>query len=160
MRAVKYICPLLVVEDLDKARFFYREVLDQKEKLDLGDNVTFEGDFALHRKKHFDKLLNLPAIEHKPNICHNHELYFEDDRIEERQAKLMEHQVRFVHVIKEQPWGQRVVRFYDPDGHIIEVGESMEAVVRRFSDQGMNPEEVADRIGMPVEFINSALQHD
>ena len=49
--------------------------------------------------------VHLPAF-----IGDNHELYFDDDRIEERQAKLMEHQVRFVHVIKEQPWGQRVAR--------------------------------------------------
>jgi hypothetical protein len=50
-----------------------------------------------------------------------------------------------------------VIRFYDPDGHIIEVGESMEAVVRRFSAKGMQPEEIAARVGLPIEFINYAL---
>ncbi len=154
---MKYICPLLVVEDLKKSRRFYSEVLDQKEKLDLGENITFEGDFALHKQSHFDKLLGVAAAGHSPNICHNHELYFEDDLIEERLAKLMEHQVRLLHPIKEQPWGQRVIRFYDPDGHIIEVGESMEAVVRRFSAEGLQPEEIAARVGMPIEFINYAL---
>jgi catechol 2,3-dioxygenase-like lactoylglutathione lyase family enzyme len=154
---LKYICPLLVVEDLDKSRRFYREVLDQKEKLDLGENITFEGDFALHKQSHFDKLLGVAAARHSPNICHNHELYFEDDRLEARLKKLMEHKVLLLHPIKEQPWGQRVIRFYDPDGHIIEVGESMEAVVRRFSAEGLQSEEIAARIGMPIEFINYAL---
>jgi len=27
-----------------------------------------------------------------------------------------------------EPWGQRVIRFYDPDMHIVEVGESLESV--------------------------------
>ncbi len=32
----------------------------------------------------------------------------------------------------EHSWGQRVIRFYDLDGHLIEVGESMAMVIRRF----------------------------
>ena len=37
-----------------------------------------------------------------------------------------------MHPVKEHSWGQRVVRFYDPDRHIIEVGENMKVVCRRF----------------------------
>ena len=43
----------------------------------------------------------------------------------------------YVHPIMEHSWGQRVVRFYDPDKHIIEVGESMKVVCKRFLDSGM-----------------------
>jgi catechol 2,3-dioxygenase-like lactoylglutathione lyase family enzyme len=154
---MKFVCPLLVVEDLARSRQFYREVLDQKEKFDLGENVTFEGDFALHRKAHFEKLLNVPSAEHPSPVCHNHELYFEEDKIKERQLKLMEHRVRFLHTMREQPWGQRVIRFYDPDGHVIEVGESMEAVVRRLSEEGLSPEEISEKIGMPIEFVKYTL---
>jgi ABC-type uncharacterized transport system auxiliary subunit len=31
----------------------------------------------------------------------------------------------FIKIYKEAEWGQRSVRFYDLDGHIIEVGENM-----------------------------------
>ncbi len=34
----------------------------------------------------------------------------------------------------------RVVHFYDPDRHVIEVGENMNAVCQRFLDSGMSPE--------------------
>ena len=43
--------------------------------------------------------------------------------------------------VVEHPWGQRVIRFYDLDGHLIEVGESMKLVTRRFQAAGMTPEE-------------------
>ena len=36
--------------------------------------------------------------------------------------------IEYVHPVKEHGWGQRVVRFYDPDKHIIEVGENMKVV--------------------------------
>ena len=61
--------------------------------------------------------------------------------------------MEFIHGIKEQPWGQRVMRFYDPDMHIIEVGESMESVARRFLRKGLSVEETAKRILMPEEFV-------
>jgi len=34
--------------------------------------------------------------------------------------------VEFIHEIVEQPWGQKVMRFYDPDYHMIEVGAPIE----------------------------------
>ena len=54
----------------------------------------------------------------------------------------------------EHSWGQRVVRFYDPDKHIIEVGENMKVVCKRFLDSGMTPEQVANRMDVPMKFVN------
>ena len=51
--------------------------------------------------------------------------------------------------------GQRVIRFYDPDMHIIEVGESMLTVVKRFISQGLSIEETAERTQHPIEFIRA-----
>ena len=52
--------------------------------------------------------------------------------------------------VTEQGWGQRVVRFYDPDGHIIEVGEEMKTVIERFLATGMTLEEVSVRTDVSV----------
>ena len=57
----------------------------------------------------------------------------------------------------EHTWGQRVIRFYDPDRHLIEVGEDMNMVVRRFLDQGMTLEEVSARMDVSVEDLNKLL---
>ena len=65
--------------------------------------------------------------------------------------------MEYVHPVIEHSWGQRVVRFYDPDKHIIEVGENMQAVTRRFLANGMTPEQVAQRIDVPLSYINEQM---
>ena len=54
---MKYICPLLTVNDIKVSRDFYENLLGQTIKIDFGENVSFEGDFAIHLKTHFQKLL-------------------------------------------------------------------------------------------------------
>ena len=61
-------------------------------------------------------------------------------------------------ILFEHRWGQRVVRFYDPDKHIIEVGEKLDAVVQRFIDSGLSAEETAVRMDIPVDFVLSCLE--
>lgn len=72
--------------------------------------------------------------------------------------QLKECDIEYVHPIIEHSWGQRVVRFYDPDKHIIEVGENMKVVCRRFLDSGMTPEQVAERMNVPMKFINACMR--
>ena len=60
--------------------------------------------------------------------------------------------------MKEHRWGQRVVRFYDPDGHIIEVGEEMTVVARRFRDSGMTDAQVAARMDVPLDYAKALLK--
>ncbi len=59
--------------------------------------------------------------------------------------------------VTEQGWGQRVVRFYDPDGHIIEVGEEMKTVIERFLATGMTLEEVSVRTDVSVGDLTKLL---
>ena len=54
---LKIVSPLVVVEDIGRSRHFYEQLLGQKVKFDFGPNVTFEGDFAIHLKSHFQSLL-------------------------------------------------------------------------------------------------------
>ncbi|EKF86056.1 hypothetical protein A994_06201 [Methanobacterium formicicum DSM 3637] len=84
-------------------------------------------------------------------------LYFESEEMDSVQEKLESLNCRFVHKTRVQPWGQRVLRFYDPDGYIIEVGEPLEFVVRRFAGQGFSTEEIAERCSVPLEFVKRTL---
>jgi catechol 2,3-dioxygenase-like lactoylglutathione lyase family enzyme len=54
-------------------------------------------------------------------------LYFEESDIEgfvEKLEKLYPNTV-YVNRLMEHSWGQKVIRFYDPDGNLIEVGTPM-----------------------------------
>ena len=154
----KFVCPLIAVEDIARSRDFYERVLGQQVKFDFGENVTYQGDFAIHRRAHFQQLLGEPTRYPVVPRAHNGELYFEADNIETVLDRLKRNSVEFIHELREQPWGQRVMRFYDPDGHIVEIGEPLEAVVWRFYRQGLSMQEVCARSAMPAEFVERVIQ--
>ncbi len=89
---------------------------------------------------------------------HNMELAFETRDFDGFLEKLKEYpDIEYLGEVIEHGWGQRVVRFYDPDGHIIEVGENMKMVVERFCSTGMALEEVSVRMDVSVEDLNKLL---
>ncbi len=153
----KFICPLIAVRNIPGSRKFYEELLGQVVKFDFGQNVTYEGDFAIHDAEHFAGLLGSAEGGAGAFPKQNFELYFELDDMETLQAKLEENSVDFIHKLKAQPWQQRVMRFFDPDGYIIEVGESLEAVVERLHEEGHPREEIPKLCSMPEEFVNMVL---
>ncbi len=152
---MKYICTLITVEDINISREFYEKLLQQKVKYDFGENITFEGGFALHLKSGFSKLINRKSIIKASN---SFELYFEYDDVDVFVKDLEKRNIELVHDLREQPWGQKVVRFYDPDKHIIEVGESMEFLSFRLAKEGKTVKEISKITGMPTNFIIESIK--
>lgn len=127
---MKFISSLIVVKDMQRSRRFYEEILGLPVALDFGENLTFEGGFSIHLESHFMNLLGSPGA--LPGYgSRSFELYFESPHLEELQQKLHGAGVPILHGIREHPWRQRAMRLCDPDSHIIEVGEPMEAVIQR-----------------------------
>ena len=155
---LKFLAPLIVVADMARSRSFYEGLLGQKVKFDFGENVVLEGDFSIHLKPHFQSLLGTEAHYPVTHKTHWGEMYFETDDLDPIYQRLTEAGVEFIHPVCEQPWGQRVMRLYDPDGHIVEIGETMEAVVWRFHTQGLSSERITERSAMPREFIEQVIQ--
>ena len=155
---LKFVSPLIVVEDIARSRQFYEQLLGQKVKFDFGVDVCFEGDFTIHLKSHFQSLLGDATKYPITAKAHNGELYFDADDLEAIYQRLQAADVEFIEGIQEQPWGQRAMRLYDPDGHIIEIGEPMETAVQRFHRQGWSIDRIAEKTGMPREFIEEAIK--
>lgn len=151
---MKYICSLITVNDMKRSRDFYEKVLNQKVTFDFGANVAFEG-FAIHLKSHYQSLIDNKEIKSGGN---NFELYFEEDDLENTVKRLREYGATFVHPLREQPWRQRVVRFYDPDENIVEIGESMEHAAYRLYKEGMETEKISAATLMPEEFVRKAIE--
>jgi len=155
---MKFTCPLIAVKDLEASKKFYQEVLDQKIGLDLGQNVVFTGGFAIQLG--FAELLGLDKDSVRDK-SHNFELYFEEEDFDCFLEKLKGFpDIEYVHQPKKYPWQQRVVRIYDPDNHIIEVGESMTTIAKRYLSQGVSVEETAKLIHHPVEFVKMVQEND
>jgi catechol 2,3-dioxygenase-like lactoylglutathione lyase family enzyme len=150
--------PLIVVDEIAPSRYFYENLLGRKVKYDFGPNVSFEGDFSIHLKSHFQSLLGDVTRYPVTKKAHNGELVFETDELETIYQRLKQAAVEFINVIQEQPWGQRAMRLYDPDGYVIEMGDTMEATVWRLYQQGLSMDRVREKTGMPREFVEQAIQ--
>ncbi|MCI6737678.1 MAG: VOC family protein [Intestinibacter sp.] len=155
---MKFTSTLIAVSDLEKSKRFYQDVLGLDIIADFGANVTLTGGVVLQTLETWKQFINKneEQIIFKNNSM---ELYFEEDDMDKFIEKLNKFKdIVFVHELIEHSWGQRVVRFYDPDMHVIEVGENIKMVVKRFIQSGLSIEETAVRMDVSVEFINSCLE--
>ncbi|MCT4687502.1 glyoxalase/bleomycin resistance/dioxygenase family protein [Vallitalea sp.] len=155
---MKFKLALLAVKSIDISKRFYEEIFNQKVVLDLGRNVTFSGGFAI--QEDFAWLTDLPvdSVIEKSN---NMELYFEVDDFDGFIEQLKRFgNIKYVHPPKKHDWQQRVVRIYDPDYHIIEIGESMAVIVKRYFANGYSIDEIAKIIKSPIEYVKSIIDYD
>lgn len=150
---MKFMSPLIVVKDMERTKRFYKEVLGSKVILDLVENVTFSGGFAAQTEETWLKFIGKEKEDLK--YAHNcGELYFEEDDFDGFLTKFNKiSDIKHNRGVIEHEWGQRSIRFYDPDGNMIEVGETLKNVCRRFLDSGMSIEEVSKKSLMPVSFV-------
>lgn len=155
---MKFMSSLIVVLDMEKSKKFYHDVLGLEVIVDFGANVTLTGGICLQTRDSWIGLINKKKDEiHFGSNAG--ELYFEEDNFDSFIRKLDDiKEVKYLHSTKEHSWGQRVIRFYDPDKHIIEVGENMVTVVRRFISSGLSIEETAKRMDVPVDYVKSCIE--
>lgn len=147
--------PMIVVKDMEKSVLFYKEVLGLHVIMDFGANKTLTGGLCLQTLETWKDFIGTDAVSFSGN---NAEIYFEEDDFDSFAKKLNTLEIAYVHPVKEHPWGQRVIRFYDPDGHIIEVGENMKLVCKGFLNQGMTPEQVAERMDVPLKLVKRYMR--
>lgn len=149
-----YTSTLIAVKDMDISKQFYHDVLGLRVIADFGANVTLDGGVVLQTLDTWKSFIGTDEVTLPNNAG---ELYFEEDDMEGFCNRLKSFDICYVHELFEHRWGQRVVRFYDPDKHIIEVGEKLDAVVLRFMEQGLSAEETAVKMDIPIDFVRSCL---
>lgn len=114
---------LIVVENIERSQKFYHDLFGLQEILDNDGNVILTEGLVLQEKKIWEDFLDKDIIPEN-NAC---ELYFEEEEIEEFVQKLekLYPDIKYVNKLMTHSWGQKVIRFYDPDGNLIEVGTPM-----------------------------------
>jgi len=145
---MKFLSPLIAVSNMERSKAFYKKYLSLEVEVDFGANVTLTGGLALQTLETWREFIGGLDVSFMGNDA---ELYFEAEDFDSFTENL--DGLELVHPPLEHPWGQRAVRFYDPDGHIIEVGENMNVVARRFYESGMTIEEIAVRMGVEEQHV-------
>ena len=149
---MKYLGPLIAITDMERSKAFYKKHLGLEVEVDFGANVTLTGGVALQTLETWRDFIGGINVKFKGNDA---ELYFETDDFDDFIKNL--DGLDLVHPPLEHSWGQRGVRFYDPDGHIIEVGENISAVAHRFREAGMSVSEVAVRMDVDEKYVQEWL---
>ena len=114
---------LIVVNDIEKSRKFYHDLFGLDLVLDNEGNMILTEGLVLQDEKIWKRFLDRDIVP-KSNSC---ELYFEEQDIEAfiEKLEILYPTIEYVNPLMTHSWGQRVVRFYDLDGNLIEVGTSM-----------------------------------
>ena len=152
---MKYVCTVISVADIGTARKFYEELFGLEVYQDYGKNIAFSCGLALQQD--FDWLVSIPK-EKVLKKSNNAEVVFEEQDFDGFLNRLKEYpEIEYLGEVIEHSWGHRVIRIYDLDGHLIEVGEDMKMVVRRFLNTGMTMEEVSERMDVSIEDLGKLL---
>lgn len=114
---------LIVVKDMEKSIAFYRELFGLEVILDNDGNVILTEGLVLQDAKIWSDFIGKDILPRN----HASELYFEERNIEAFVEKLDNYRepIEYVNRLMTHSWGQKVIRFYDPDGNLIEVGTPM-----------------------------------
>ncbi len=114
---------LIVVKDIEKSVEFYKELFGLEVIADNDGNVELSGGLVLQAECYWEKFTNKETVWRNNSF----ELYFEEADLDGFIKKLetLYPETEYVNRLMTHSWGQRVIRFYDPSGNLIEVGTPM-----------------------------------
>lgn len=150
---IKYCNTLLAVQDMAKSLGFYKDLFEQEVVVDLGKNKTLACGLVL--QEDLDHIAGFAKDTMK--FCSNTmELYFETEDFDGFIRLLDTYpQVERLHEPKTYLWLQRGIHIFDPDGHLIEVSESMYSVACKQFEAGKDVEETSKLIQHPINLVQS-----
>ena len=111
---------LIVVKDIEKSRKFYHDLFGIELVIDNDGNMELTNNIYLQELGYWEQFIKRSVI---PN-SNQSELYFEEPNIEQFVERLetLYPEIEYINHLMTHSWGQKVVRFYDLDGNLIEVG--------------------------------------
>ena len=111
---------LIVVKDIEQSKKFYHDLFGLNVIWDNDGNVILTEGLVLQEESIWKEFIGKEII-YKNNSC---ELYFEESDIEAFIEKLerLYPSIQYVNRLMTHSWGQKVSRFYDLDGNLIEGG--------------------------------------
>lgn len=111
---------LIVVKDIERSKQFYHDLFGLEPILDNDGNLILTEGLVLQDERIWKDFLKRDVIYYNNSA----ELYFEERDIEAFVEKLerLYPSIEYVNSLMVHSWGQKVVRFYDLDGNLIEVG--------------------------------------
>jgi catechol 2,3-dioxygenase-like lactoylglutathione lyase family enzyme len=151
---IRFSSTVLITRRFGAMKRFYTEMLGQQVTLDFGSCVTLECALTIWELREGHALAQSTRQGGNADM----EICFETEDFDADAARILAAQVPLVHGITEEAWGQRTLRFRDPDGNIVELGESIPCFCRRLHACGLDADAVARKTGVAPETVRRYLQ--
>ena len=122
------IGPAAYVRDLAASRRFYEELLGLEvrnvmRRAEKEIAVAYRAGLSVWQVDDAYDIVFGPGSARPERLgCGNWEFSFETPELEALVGRLEQAGVRFAQKLRLLPWGQRGIRVYDPDGHLIDIG--------------------------------------
>mgnify|MGYP000851908891 FL=1 len=152
---ISYTAAVLLTRQYDRMADFYRNVLEQKIRYDFDGCIQFESGLSIWQVREDHPVSKALSSRGGGNAAL--EICFETEDMDAQAARIAEAGVMLAHGVIEENWGQRTLRFFDPDGNLVELGESMPAFCKRMHLSGMSVEEIRKRTGIQQNTVKHFL---
>jgi predicted enzyme related to lactoylglutathione lyase len=153
--SVTFYSPVIFVKDIQVSKKFYSEILNQEIEFDFGTNIIFKSKLSLWQVKAGHEISAITGSSSEGNTF---ELYFETEDIEESAERIISTGAKLLHDLKTESWGQRTIRFFDPDNHLVEIGETLRTFIMRIYKETGSVAETASKTGVDLETIKTVIQ--
>lgn len=130
--SLNFSASVIFVSDITLSTKFYCELLEQVVEHDFGANIIFQSGISLWQISDEHEIKEIAGHSNEGN---RFELYFETEDFQKVVAVLEKKPVEMLHPLKTESWGQKSIRFFDPDHHLIEIGESIKTFVGRIYNE-------------------------
>lgn len=163
MEPIRFKGPAAYVADLDRSRAFYEGLLGLTvlRVMARGDRpiaVAYtEGLSVWLARDAYAALFGDASLAPETLGCGNWENTFETAAYEQIHVRLRAAGAEFLYEPRTLPWGQRGFRVYDPDGHILDISETMTACVRRQAAEGKPLEHISATSGCTLGEVRQML---
>ncbi len=153
---VKFHSAVVFVNNLEMLKAFYQDVLQLEVEYDFGNNMMFKNGFSLWQVGTEHQISKFTTAQ--KTGAGNFELYFETEQIHEVVANIEQNDLIYIHQLIEEPWGQKTMRFYDPEQNIVEIAESLFGFVSRMKQEGLSMEAIVKKTGIPINEVVKILK--
>ncbi len=156
---IKFHSPVLIVNDLETMKNFYLDVLNQEIDQDLGNCIILKCGLSLWRISNDYPIAGYLGRTYDDSGNKNFELCFETDDLKEVSIGLEKFKIKYLHEVIDEKWGQKTIRFYDPENNLVEIGETMKCFVQRLSKEGMTHDEINEKTSISIKMIKGYLDN-
>lgn len=153
---IRYDSAVLMTKNVAEMTHFYVDVMRQTIRFDFGRCQILECGIAIWALDESDPAMKAPGIGSGTNS--RLELCFDTEDFENDTAHILSHKPKMLHGVAEEAWGQRTIRIFDPDGNLIELGESIPCFCRRLYHEGMTAWQVSEKTGVTIEQVKEYVK--